>query len=418
MSEQPVVVVGFSLVALKSLAEFQPDATVIVIEEPDVVRKRDLLTQVGQLPVVRELVQWEYQLPGTADAFYNARPDLAPVAVAPLSDYGVPFAARLSERYGVPGAGFGAASLLRDKEQLRLVARAAGIANPESEPVASPDALRAFMAAHPGPVVLKPANRQAAVGVRVLHAADEVDEAWAECTVQDEGVFVPDRPMPLRMLAERCVVGPEFSVEMLVRDGVALFGNVTAKELYPGPRPVESGHVAPAGISPELTRAMLERTERLLQAVGFGSGITHCEWIVADGTPYLVECAGRFAGDAIIELIERAYGIDLVRSFWAVMKGQPLPAPLNGTAGQAAAIRFVVADPGEIEAVSGVEEALAVPGVVSAAVSFKPGDRTYELRCSWDRIGSAIACGATPGEAVDRAREAVGLIEVKVRPVA
>ena len=70
---------------------------------------------------------------------------------------------------------------------------------------------------------------------------------------QDEGVFVPDRPMELRMLAERFVDGHEYSVEMLVRGGEPLFVNVTGKQLFPGPRPVELAHVVPADIPLSLT---------------------------------------------------------------------------------------------------------------------------------------------------------------------
>ena len=38
--------------------------------------------------------------------------------------------------------------------------------------------------------------------------------------------------------------------EMIVRDGTPLFGNITAKALYPGPRPIELGHSVPADLPP------------------------------------------------------------------------------------------------------------------------------------------------------------------------
>src|SRR5581483_7293543 len=94
--------------------------------------------------------------------------DLRPAAVIPFAEYGVPFAARLAERCRVPGAGYGAARLLRDKHRQRQVTAAAGIPNPESVPVAGPDEVRKFMTDIGGPVVLKPANRQGAVGTKIL----------------------------------------------------------------------------------------------------------------------------------------------------------------------------------------------------------------------------------------------------------
>ncbi|MFE0456401.1 ATP-grasp domain-containing protein [Streptomyces sp. NPDC058914] len=417
MTERPVIMVGFVPVAVTSLAAFQPEGSVIVVDEPDVIRKRELRPKADEAAVVRELIAWEYQLEGAADAFYNAHPDLDPVAVAPLQEYATPFAARLAERYGLPTGGYGALRILRDKALLRKVSASAGILNPESVEVTSPDEVRAFMAAHPGPAVLKPANRQAALGTRILASADEIDEAWAETTAMDEGVMVPDRGIELRMLVERCVRGREYSVELLLERGRVLFGNVTGKDLYPGTRPVELGHLVPADIPGELDALLRSETERLLRSVGFGTGIAHCEWIVEDGRPYLVECAGRFPGDGIVDLIDRAYRIDLVRAFWTLMKGEPLPVQLPAKAPGAAAIRFLhTGEAGIVESVAGVEEARELPGVQLCSVTAEPGAEVRELRSSWDRIGSAVTEAATGAEAHAAAVRALETIEVKVRP--
>jgi biotin carboxylase len=137
---------------------------------------------------------------------------------------------------------------------------------------------------------------------------------------------------------------------------------------------------------------------------------------MSDGLPYLVECAGRFAGDGIIELIDRAYPADLAGAYWTLMKGEPLAAPLPQRAEAAAAIRFLHVEPGEVQSVDGLDEAGTVPGVTSCAVTVRPGDQTRELRNSWDRVGSAIACAPTAAEAMRRATEAVGHIQIKVLP--
>jgi biotin carboxylase len=416
MTDGPVLIVGFVLAALGSLAPFQPDGSVVFVEEPDVVRKRDVRVTVAGSPLVRAVVEWEYQRPGAADEFVNAHPGLAPSAVVPLVEYATPFAARLAERYGLPGAGLGAAEALRDKEILRRVTRAAGIANPASRAVSGPDEVRAFLAEHPGRAVLKPANRQASVGTRVLAGPGEVDAAWAECVVQDEGVFVPDRPMPLRMLVERYVAGPEYSVELLVRDGEPVFANVTGKSLMPGPRPVELAHVVPADLPDGQAAALRERTVAVLRAVGFATGIVHCEWIVSGGVPYLVECAGRFAGDGIVELIERAYRFGLVRAYYALLSGRPLPQPPPVRARKAAAVRFLGAEPGIVDSVAGVDEAASAPGVVGCSVDVAPGDPVPELRSSWDRVGEVMVEADTPGEAAELARAAMARVQVKVRP--
>ncbi|HEY0641699.1 MAG TPA: ATP-grasp domain-containing protein [Pseudonocardiaceae bacterium] len=414
-ADAPVILVGFSGAWLAALAKFQPEHTIILVEEPDVVRKRTLREAAAESVILRELIEWEFHLDAAADCFFQRHRHLRPAAVVPVGDYSVPFAARLAELYGVVGAGFGAALLLRDKELCRRVTAAAGIPNPRSVAVRSPDEVRALLA-EVGAVVLKPANRQGALGTRVLRDPDEVDAAWAECTEQDEGVYAPDRRMPLRMLAERFVAGDEFSVELMVRGGRTHFASVTRKFLFPGPRPVERGHLVPADIGDDLRARLVGATERVVGAVGMDTGFVHCEWIVtADGTPYLVECAGRLAGGGIMDLIVLAWDYDVFGQYWDLMHGRELAAaPTTVTCH--GAVWLSAEPPGEVESVSGVEDAEALPGVHAVGVAVGPGDRVTELRSSWDRVAMAIATGETPEIALGTARTAIELIEVKVRP--
>jgi biotin carboxylase len=410
---KPVIVVGFVGVTIGLVAQFQPDDSVIYVEEPDVVRKRHVRDQIEGVGFVRGLIEWEYLTPGKADEFFHAHRDLDPAAIIPAIEYATPFAARLAERYGLPGATFGAAQIMRDKALLRRVTAAAGIPNPAGVRVTSPADVLAFL--HGKPIVLKPSNRQASVGTQVIRDPDEVEQAWAHCTAQDEGIFVPDRPMELSMLAEEFVEGEEFSVEMLVRSGKPLWANVTGKQLVPGPLPVELAHIVPADIPPELDELLKEETARVIDATGFRDGIVHCEWIVSDGVPHLVECAGRLAGDGILDVIQLAYPVELLRCYYAVLKGEDPPSDLPARAKAGAAVRFLTIEPGEVASVEGVDEARQLDGVHLLQVTVAPGERFDGLRSSWDRAGIVMATGDTAAEALRRAENAVATVHIEVR---
>jgi biotin carboxylase len=413
MVARPWIIVGYVPV-LPHAPGFEA-GSVILVEEPDVIRKRGIESAMAGAPMLRELVAWEYQLEASADPFFNSRPDLDPALVAPLVEYATPFAARLAERYGVPGAGAATARIMRDKALLRTVSRSAGIDNPVSQAVSDARDLQKFMEEHPGPVILKHADRQASLGAKVLRDPHEAETAWWECARADEGAMTPDRPVPVRLLAEQFVRGDEYSVEMLVRDGRPCFANVTAKQLFPGPHPVELGHLVPAPIDAALDALLRQRTEALLRSVGFGTGVVHCEWIVSDGVPYLVECAGRFPGDGITTLIEGAYQIDLADAYYALMRGDQLPA-LPQHAERGTAVRFLLAGPGRVTAVDGLEAARAADGVTHASVLHHPGDTIGPLRSSWDRAGSVMAQADTAAEAMERATRASELIHVTTVP--
>jgi len=415
--QKPVILVGYSRAWLGALAKFEPGRSLIFVEEPDVIRKRDVWSEIADSTPVRELIEWEYQLDASADRFYHRHRHPRPAAVVPVVEYSVPFAARLAERFGVAGAGYGAARLLRDKHLLRQVTSAAGIPNPRSVAVSGPAEVRAFMAEIGGPIVLKPANRQASVGTRIVSGPHEIDEAWIECTDQDEGVYFPDRPMPLHMLAERFVRGEEFSVEMMVRGGRPVFGAATRKFLFAGPRPVERGHLHPADVGAELTGRLVADTARVLDAVGMDTGFAHCEWIVERGVPQLVECAGRLAGGGIMDIVGLAWQYDVFGQYLAMMRGEP-PADAPPVAARYAAAWLSRAPAGEVVSVEGVEEARAASGVHLCSVAVEPGEHVHELRSSWDRVALVKAEGATPAEALANARRAIERIVIRVRPAA
>jgi biotin carboxylase len=413
---RPVILIGYSAAVLAYLSRFLPERSMIFVDEPDVLRKRNVHAATAGAVSLRELIEWEYLRDGAADCFFHRYRDLDPAAVVPIIEYGVPFAARLAERYGVVGAGYGAALALRDKRLQRAITAAAGIPNPRSVPVTGPEQVQAFLAEIGGPVVLKPANRQAALGTRVLREPAEVPAAWQECLQQDEGVLVPDRPMPLRMLAEQFISGQEFSVEMMVQHGRSRFGAVTRKFLFPGPRPVEQGHLHPADIDPELTRRLLADTERVIDAFGMDCGFVHCEWMLDGAVPYFIECAGRMAGDGIIELVDMTWDYDVVGEFYAMMQGRPLGDPPPPAASRYAATWTSLAPSvGEIESVDGLSAAHAVPGV-RTVVAHDAGEPAHPLRSSQDRVTLVTAAGDTPAEALANAQRAVDLIEFKVRP--
>jgi biotin carboxylase len=298
------------------------------------------------------------------------------------------------------------------------VTGAAGIANPVSRAVECPDDVRRFLDEVGAPVILKPANRQASVGTRVLGEASDVASAWETCRDVDEGMYIPDRGVGTSMLVESFVAGDELSVEMLVHDGVPLFSNVTAKRLFPGPHPVELGHTVPAEIPDAQAQRLVDDTIRVLEAVGFRTGFVHCEWIVPVGAePHLVECAGRMPGDLIVPLINHAYGMDVVHAYLDVMRGIVPEAPLPRRAVRRTAIEFLAAVPGRVVRVDGMEQARGLPGVISVDLSPRPGDEVGELRCSWDRVGSVAAAAPTTAEAMRRARQGVERLVVETAVV-
>jgi hypothetical protein len=68
--------------------------------------------------------------------------------------------------------------------------------------------------------------------------------------------------------------------------------------------------------------------------------------------------------------------------------------------------------------VEGVEDAKAVPDVITVVVGPKPGNRVNELRSSWDRVALVTASAINTTDALRRAQEAIAAIRIRVTPAA
>ncbi|MFE9427378.1 ATP-grasp domain-containing protein [Kitasatospora sp. NPDC006697] len=406
------VVVGCGLGMLGEFDKMLPAGSVTVVEESDLLDAGDLRAKAGACACVAEVVD------GPAQRADGAPPPALPVfartvAVVPASEYAVVAAAAYAEAAGVPGAGVPAARALRDKVRLRQAAEAAGLAQPRWAQAADLADLRAFAAAYQGVCVLKPAELQASSGVRRLGPADDLAAAWAATLEADDAKLRSSQWRPGRYLVEERLLGPEVSAEVLVSAGEIIWINVTDKSVWPGTHPVEAGHLLPSALDPRIHAGVVAANRALIEAVGFGTGALHSEWILVDGErPHLVECAGRLPGDALVPLIDVAYGGSLLTDYLAVLRGERPERPEQAEHG--AAIRFVAAPRGVLRAVHGLAEANAVEGVFGAYATVAPGAPVGPPTSSRDRSGHVLAYGTDGPAAAAIADKAAALISFEL----
>jgi biotin carboxylase len=409
-----LVSVGLSRALLTDLEPLVPAGSVLVLEEPEVIAARGAEAIVSAFACVGALRAAPTQDEDGARSFAAT---LAPPAgariVVPAVEYGVVVAAALADAWGLPGAGLPAAERLRDKSRLRAAAGAGDLHQPEWLVVDTVEEVDRFRAAHGGRCVLKPTNRQASLGVHVLGPADDTATAVGSALAADEPTLRASSLRRGALLVEAVLDGPEISHEALVRDGRVVFANTTAKQVRPGIRPVETGHLVPAPLDGATSAAVADAVDGLVRAVGFRTGVLHSEWILVEGVPNLVECAGRLPGDCIDVLIDLAYPGSLLADYLALLSGGPVPGPRGATA--TAAIRFLDLPGGVVEAVLGLDAARALDDVVELDVSVGPGDRVNGLASSWDRAGHVVVRSVDATVAAAAAEAALRAVDVRVR---
>ncbi|MGW5671479.1 ATP-grasp domain-containing protein [Micromonospora sp. NPDC003776] len=414
LGRDEMVVVGAAFGPLRWLNDHLPAGSVVLVEEPDVIRRRGLEPFCAGLPLVSRLVPAEYQTGLDVDALLAREPGLSTARlVMPGLEYGVGAAARLADRLGLPGAGVAAADVFADKHRMRLLADRAGLANPAYELVDDPARAEEFARRHGGRCVLKPTRRAGSLGVQLVTDPAEIARWWAASAAPAEPDEATARGLPTEVLVEQLLDGSEHSVELLVADGETIFANVTDKRIIGGRYPVESGHTVPSALPEPARRALREAAVRLAEAAGFRTGMLHSEWILTDGAPTLVECAGRMPGDMITALISIAYEWDVITAYLSMLRGgRPAAPPARPTG--AAAVEFLVAPPGRVTGVDGRRAALRVPGVLDVQIDVAVGATTRDVTSSAHRSGHVLAWGGDPAEAEGAARKAADQIRFDV----
>ncbi|GAA2268621.1 hypothetical protein GCM10010415_37980 [Streptomyces atrovirens] len=323
-------------------------------------------------------------------------------AVVSLTEPGLTTAGRLADLFGLSdGRRYEASRRMRDKYLMRRRLAERGLPVPEHGLVDDRASLAAFGERAGYPFIVKPVSTTAGFGLLRADGPRDLDAVWARIermrggrTDRGSTMFTVDG-----FLMESYIDGPEFSVESLSFAGRHVVVAVTEK-LTDDAHFAELGHVVPARLSDTDRNRLTTAVQDFLTAMDVTDGPSHTEIRLSARGPMVIESHNRVGGGHISELVQAAYGIDLIAygAAWPLGLTEPLAAPPEPTA--AAVTRFVLREPGTVTAVHGVEEVAARPEVLLAQVSVRPGDTVRELRDNWDRLGSVAVTAADPDSAV------------------
>jgi len=312
-----------------------------------------------------------------------------------VTEAGMLAAASVNEQFGLGGNPVSSIRLLKDKARMRRLLNRTGLSPVAADVVTGPAGIRRFAAAHGFPLIVKPVDASASIGVSRVDGPDGVDAAWSVATAL--GLR--------RMLVEEYLSGPEISVEAFsFGPGRHHVVALTAKTTLPNF--VEVGHVVPAPVPAAVAQAVTDQVTALLDAVGHQDGPSHTELKLTGAGPRIVESHNRQGGDRITDLVELVYGVDLIKLGLAWATGKVEPWAATPSADGSAAIHFMTPPPGTVGAITGVDEARSRPGVVGIYLDVAAGDSIREVHSSRDRAGSVVAYAADAPTATFRASSA------------
>jgi biotin carboxylase len=323
-----------------------------------------------------------------------ARAERISGVIAPGIDWPVGIAARVAAKIGVPHplephvAGL-AVSKPRQRERFE----AAGVPQPGWKVVSAPE--RGL----PVPCVVKAADRQGQRGLSVVREQADLEPAIEAAVAVSRTGWA---------LVEELVEGPEVTVNAFSVDGrfhaLTITDRLTAEPPAFG---VALAHVWPSHAD---TGAAADAARQAVEALGIRDGPSYTQVRLGPEGPRVMEVAARLGGGHDAELSEAALGVDLNGLALDAALGERVELrpgkPLVG----GAATAFLVAPPGELHGVEGVEDARSAPCIRFVRLYRRPGFRFGELRTGADRAGAVLAVGATREEAYERATAAAALL--------
>jgi biotin carboxylase len=247
---------------------------------------------------------------GDVAATASALRELGVGWVIPSGESGVELTDRLAAELGTPGNGMSRPTSRRNKYDMVLALRAAGVESAATVVSADADEIVTWAETTAGyPVVLKPVSSCGTDNVVACASADQVR------AVHERIMTSPDRhDLPNTVvLAQEFLDGDEYFVNTVSRDGRHHTVEIWRyyKTRLPGGNIIYDYNEPLAPDDPEAKRVEAY-AHQVLDALEVRNWAAHTEIMMTAGGPVLVECAARFGGGQVPDIARRCLGTNQI----------------------------------------------------------------------------------------------------------
>ncbi|MDF3218051.1 ATP-grasp domain-containing protein [Mesorhizobium sp. M7A.F.Ca.CA.001.09.2.1] len=322
---------------------------------------------------------------------------------------------KLCQYFELPGPNPASIERCCDKFTQRELLAEAGVPVPVFRVAASATEAERAAAEIGLPVILKPTVGGGSSGVRLCRNVDELTE-HAKYLLDGKHIRLPSpaqrkwQSSP-RVLVEEFAEGTYYAAEIM---GNELIGIGTGDFGRP-PHFVYRGFTFPAVLTDDERKRIADVSLSCLQALGLGWGPTNVELRWTKRGPVVIEVNWRLAGTPTPQLVNAAWGVDLVTEHIKLAIGDECDSRRRHS--HTAAARFLVANrDGTLDWIDGNSQAAAVSGV--AEVKFYAALKTPIVRKGdWrDCIGHVIAASPDLAQTEEILQRAIDLINWSITP--
>ena len=351
---------------------------------------------------------------GGLDAVFTAATDFSAAVAA------------IAAACGLRGHTLEAALNATDKVRMRECFRKAGVPSPAfieltaADLAATADALERRLGELTGcfPLVVKPVDNMGARGCSLVKNLSELRKAAATALQYSRSG---------RVIVEEYIEGSEFSIEGLVFGGRLYITALADRHIFFPPYFIEMGHTIPSDCPQAIADEVISVFEHGVHALGLTDGAVKGDILVRNGKAFIGEIAARLSGGYMSGwTVPYSCGLDITAAALTLaLGGSPrlhtcgkdsFVVPLKQNCQFMSAERAWISIPGQVAAVSGLEDARAAPFVKDVFPRVGVGDTVVFPQNNVEKCGNVLSAAPSRREAVQASEAACRKIVLRLKP--
>jgi isopentenyl diphosphate isomerase/L-lactate dehydrogenase-like FMN-dependent dehydrogenase/biotin carboxylase len=309
-----------------------------------------------------------------------------------------------AKKLGLPGIEPEAALAASDKFLMRKALRQAKVAVPDFEMVDTYPKAIEILERFGSDCVIKPTRNMGARGVRRVFNLEDLKEGFELALhYADNG----------KVIVEQYIDAPELSIDALIYDDKIFITGIADRIIEYDPFFVETGHIMPSRLSEDLINYAVDTFKKGIKALGISIGAAKGDIKVSSSGCYIGEIAARLSG-GFMSTYTYPYssGVDLMTNMVRISMGFS-PLDLEPKQNWVSIERSIIAAPGMIKEIKGIEEAKKIKQVKNIFFDSRVGDKIKAPLNNLDKSGHIIVAAPTFQEALKASHQAMRAIHIK-----
>lgn len=294
--------------------------------------------------------------------------------------------AAVANALGLPGIRYVDAEAASNKVKMRKRLKEFNVPIPNFAPIWTIQDARDALDYLKFPLVIKPSDNMGARGVIKVNNRDELHSAFKHAKK-----YSPTG----EVILEEFMVGPEVSVDALTWNGNIKITGIADRIIEREPYFIEIGHNMPSKFSKEVLDEVEDVMKKGMRALGITLGAGKGDIKITPDGVKIGEIAARLSGGFMSAYTyPLSTGINLYRSAILIAFGEE-PDDLEPKLNLVSIERSLLAAPGKIISISGIEEAKEIEGVNEIFLQSKVGDIITDPTNNIEKSGHIIITAET-----------------------